>query len=456
MLRARSVWLTAAGLAALAWLGMMQAVAQEPAAAEGKRWLIAAGVKEYSDWDIPGRTEGEFYAWAVANRLLDPKLGGIPVEQGGVLLGSEATSLGLKECFATVAGGTPQDVLFVYLCLTPAVLPAADGSAALYLCVAGTDKTNIAETALPLADLVALLKACPAERKIVFLDFSAWDAFHPEGVAAELQPKEDCYAGLAEVCTLVSAASPGEKLAEDPIKRPLLGFCLSNVPDGLTSVAERENGDGEVVVSELWAYIKATAEVVYKDAGTKQTPMAQGKSVVPTLYCKTAPPEPACPAGMRLVGDSLCVDVYEAPNLVGAMPMVNQNLFGFSGYCQQHGKRTCEPEEWEQACQGPDGFMFGYGSRGMAGVCNLGWLDPEAAKAERIGSRPLCVNGYGLHDMVGNVAEYVGHGNDTSDQRGGSFLDQNVEGTSCLTAGTHQPVMSADYVGSRCCADAKK
>ncbi len=452
MSRASALWLAWFGATVAAACVAWPSAAQDEAAAEGKRWFIAAGVKNYSMDDIPGRIEADFYTWAVGNRMLNPEIGGIPAEQCGVLVGSEATRGNLRQCFAAAATGAAQDVLFVYLCLTPAVLPAEDGSPKLYLCTSECEAGTIAESGLPLEELTSLVASVPAERKIVFLDLSPWDPFRPEGVPAELTPPNECYAQLAEACTLVSAASPGEKLAETALGRPLLGFCLSNAPDGLLA-AGSESGDRRVEVSELWAFIKATADAVYKDAGARQTPLAQGRKVVPTLYCNCPAPEPKCPAGMRLVGDRVCVDIYEAPNVVGAPPVVNQNLFGYMGYCKGQGKRTCENDEWEEACLGPDRLLFGYGRDAAPGACNIGWADIETAKSERVGSRPLCVNGYGLYDMIGNVGEYVGHDTPTADVRGGSFRNGEVNRVNCRTGGPRHSVEQSDHVGVRCCAD---
>jgi hypothetical protein len=424
-----------------------------PTAPEGKRWLLSVGTNESYDAEVPSRPESAFYAWAVGNKLLNPDLGDIAVERAGVLIGTEATKKSVEECFAGFEAAAPEDTVIIYLCLTPAVIAGEDGKAKVYLCTYGVEKTSVVEQGLSIEHLTEMLAKVPAERKIVFLDFSPWDPWRPEGTPAELSVGDDCYAKLGEVCAYISSVSPGEKLQETTVPRPLLGFCLSNAPDGLLPSDTGPTSDGEVSVGELWSFIKGTADQVYAGGGARQTPIAKGTKIGPTCYCKAPKPEPTCPAGMKLVGGHVCVDIYELPNLVGAAPTVNQTLFGYAGVCQQRGKRSCEPEEWEEACLGPDVVRFGYGETPIGGYCNIGWADIEGVKSERIGSRPLCVNGYGLYDMIGNVAEYVGHGNATPDIRGGSFRDQDINQTDCRTGGPHHPVMQADHVGSRCCAD---
>ncbi len=424
----------------------------------GKRWVISAGVSEYSDWDIPGRVLGDFYAGAVGLPLTTRDLGNVPLEQAAVLGGNSATRLNIRQSLETVATGGPEDALFMYLCLTPAVVADADGGAALYLCTYETKKDDIAGSGLAISDLAALLGACPAQRKVVFLDCSPWDPFRAEDAPPDLVPADTCLDPLKEVCSLVVAASPGEKLAEQGLARPLLGYCLSTIHPGCET-ATREggeallDGDGELTMAEVWLYIKSTAGRVYEGAEAKQTPSAGGVKIERTVYYSLPKTEGRCPPGMRLVGDRVCVDLYEAPNVVGAAPLANRNLFAFINICQQAGKRTCMADEWEEACLGPDNLRFGYSNVPQAGACNLGWGDPELARAERIGSRPLCVNGYGLYDMIGNVAEYVGNSSPTADVRGGSFRDVAVDRSDCRSEGVHHSVMDSDHVGGRCCAD---
>lgn len=424
--------------------------------AGASRWFVAAGITSYRDQDIPGRTEADAYAYLLGQILANPDMGEVPLEHAGIYCGSAATTLTIRQALQAAATGSADDVLFVYLCLTPALLPQEDGSAKLVLCTYGTKLSELATTSLHFDEFVELVAAVPATTKVVFLDFSPWSAVRPQGADEGLAPPGDYLERLAAVAAVVSAVSPSEPTVEDDLARPLLGFCLTTAAQAnADGIGDGNRPDGRVTLPELWEHTRQTAGRVY-EGRAGQTPRALGTRVPPVLFCKVVRPDRRCPADMRLVEDRVCVDVYEAPNVAGAMPMTGPNLFGFQGYCKGRGKRICEPDEWEAACKGPDGTRFPYGNNPIMGVCNIGAPDVEAARAERIGSRPYCVNGYGLYDMVGNVSEYIGSwggGTGTADVRGGSFRDQDVATWDCRRAGVRQPVQQGPFIGTRCCRD---
>lgn len=156
-----------------------------------------------------------------------------------------------------------------------------------------------------------------------------------------------------------------------------------------------------------------------------------------------------CPPDMVSIGD-FCIDVYEAPNIKGASPLVMYDLVQSEAWCSAHGKRICFDDEWEAACKGPEGMSWMYGPEQLPGVCNdtrpyrkwvpkILWTWPPSAsapdvhsleelrdrvldlrrkraadhvldelyQAEPSGSRPDCHSDAGVFDMVGNVEEWV-------------------------------------------------
>jgi sulfatase modifying factor 1 len=122
-----------------------------------------------------------------------------------------------------------------------------------------------------------------------------------------------------------------------------------------------------------------------------------------------------------------CVDRYEWPNLAGATPITMTNWYEAKSTCERAGKRLCSDTEWTLACEGQDRQPYPYGD-GYARddqACNIDkpyivpdeekFADPRTASEEAArldqrepsGVRNSCVSPYGVHDMVGNVDEWV-------------------------------------------------
>ncbi|WP_437825219.1 formylglycine-generating enzyme family protein [Sorangium sp. So ce1153] len=137
-------------------------------------------------------------------------------------------------------------------------------------------------------------------------------------------------------------------------------------------------------------------------------------------------PEGPCPPDMVEV-EGYCIDRFEAPNVEGALPLVMESAVSAHAWCEEHGKRLCTEDEWDTACEGPEGFVYPYGNTHEPDRCNDGktwrapdegalntWPSDEAAaavealyQAEPSGARPGCVSAFGVHDMTGNVEEWV-------------------------------------------------
>jgi hypothetical protein len=120
-----------------------------------------------------------------------------------------------------------------------------------------------------------------------------------------------------------------------------------------------------------------------------------------------------------------CIDEFEYPNQPGAKPMVWVNYQQAVAFCASVNKRLCSGSEWELACEGPDHLPYATGYRRDPTRCNYdrpnisadhaALANPSLRNAEfdRIdqrepsGARPDCVSYYGVHDMTGNVDEWV-------------------------------------------------
>lgn len=141
-----------------------------------------------------------------------------------------------------------------------------------------------------------------------------------------------------------------------------------------------------------------------------------------------------------------CIDTYEYPNVEGQKPQAWMDWYDVKHACESQGKRLCTKEEWTFACEGPDMQPYPYKGQGVhpgytrdKTACNfdnvipedpLRPIDPKTGLHGRIsvfdarrptdrvsgilndllvpaGSMPACVSPWGVHDMVGNVDEFV-------------------------------------------------
>jgi sulfatase modifying factor 1 len=120
-----------------------------------------------------------------------------------------------------------------------------------------------------------------------------------------------------------------------------------------------------------------------------------------------------------------CIDKYEWPNKKGQKPVTAQTWEDAKMACAGVGKRLCKDTEWTLACEGPERSPYPYGATRDSSACNIdkpyiqpnpmAYSNPETRSSEvaRLdqrepsGSREGCVSGYGVHDMTGNVDEWV-------------------------------------------------
>jgi hypothetical protein len=222
---------------------------------------------------------------------------------------------------------------------------------------------------------------------------------------------------------------------------------------------------------------------------------------------RPAPMNGLCPADMASVEDRFCVDKYEA-SLLEVLPGGEERPYPFympveghkvravsqkgvypQGYisgkeagaaCKASGKRLCKPQEWRNACKGPEKTKYPYGNERKPGTCNdngrspIGFYfaaniaDGTAFASNKImndpqlnqlpgtlaetGSHEGCTNGYGVHDMVGNIHEWVDDPAGTF--QGGYYLDVEKNGDGCgYTTDAHEAWYHDYSTGFRCCAD---
>ena len=179
--------------------------------------------------------------------------------------------------------------------------------------------------------------------------------------------------------------------------------------------------------------------------------------------------------------DAYCINRYEAPNIAGEYPLVMENAVSAEAWCERRGKRLCAEEEWERACAGPTGTAYPYGDAHEDAACRdeEEWIDKDESRivmwpekpamgevtrlyqAAKSGAYARCVSGYGVHDMTGNVEEWVTAGKNARYAYGhvlkGCYWSGCYGGskpTCRSTNAAHAEGFRFYETGFRCCRDA--
>lgn len=170
--------------------------------------------------------------------------------------------------------------------------------------------------------------------------------------------------------------------------------------------------------------------------------------------------------------------------------------------CEHAGKRLCSVREWFRACTGEAGTVYPYGAHYDPGRCNVGkphllsllhGTDPQgwsysdfndpALSAQpgflgKTGEYANCAGPNGVHDLVGNLHEWVADrvdhtlaaklplpaiiarriGKRTGNGifMGGFYSTRNEHGEGCkFVTAAHEPRYHDYSTGFRCCRDAE-
>jgi hypothetical protein len=152
----------------------------------------------------------------------------------------------------------------------------------------------------------------------------------------------------------------------------------------------------------------------------------------------------------------------------GRIPWANVSWDEADAACAAQGKRLCEEEEWQEACEGPAMLLYPYGNTYQKQYCNGNDYDPNCAGPDddwalatgtAIGCpappSTRCISPYGIVDLSGNVMEWTSTlvGTGSYRVRGGAF-DNSKAGLTCdFDFISLEPSFRYSTLGFRCCSD---
>ena len=192
--------------------------------------------------------------------------------------------------------------------------------------------------------------------------------------------------------------------------------------------------------------------------------------------CRAYDPKPLC-EGLK-VSKRFCVDRYEYPNQAGVYPAVMVSWIEADSACKTEGKRLCTESEWTFACEGIEERPYPYGAVRDPSACNIDrhYRDPDfqafsedrqiSDEVSRLdqrvqsGSMERCVSPFGVHDMTGNVDEWVvnedpdaASNEDVSGLKGGYWGP--IRARCRPMTNSHNRWFRFYQVGFRCCGSAR-
>jgi formylglycine-generating enzyme len=146
--------------------------------------------------------------------------------------------------------------------------------------------------------------------------------------------------------------------------------------------------------------------------------------------------------------DARAYCAWAGKRLCGLLPGVQDGGFG--------GSVPAAQLEWSDACSRRGGRPYPWGADADAGGCNY-LKDGGPTGVVPVKSRSECIGGFdGLHDMGGNVQEWLGICNATYCRAPGGGFDTNAEiAKRCDNAFGTVKDERKPQTGFRCCADVR-
>jgi formylglycine-generating enzyme required for sulfatase activity len=230
------------------------------------------------------------------------------------------------------------------------------------------------------------------------------------------------------------------RLQETATRRLATAMLVALSPTLLSFAAAGEGAESRPVEPTWLRHPSAQFSIT-----ATEVTVAQFRTCVEAGVCDTATADPACNIGAPERGDH---------------PLNCVTFHGAEQYCAFAGGRICTEEEWLAACRGGEGRAFPYGDTFDPDACNARSSNPavkdRVGSTAPVGSFSACEGGLdGLHDMAGNVAEWVdGCKGDYCRFRGAGYRSNapvdHFAGCTGACAGNDKSLQSHS-VGIRCC-----
>jgi formylglycine-generating enzyme required for sulfatase activity len=182
---------------------------------------------------------------------------------------------------------------------------------------------------------------------------------------------------------------------------------------------------------------------------------------MPERACREFEKPTACKGAKRAM--RYCIDRYEFTSPGEKLPLVNVAFPEAEHLCRKMDKRMCFEQEWEFACEGPEGWPYPYGFTRDGARCNhdksILFVQGNELYDQRVpaDSLPGCKSPFGVFNLVGNVDEWTHRPGmkppNRSILRGGWWL---MGRSRCRAAtSSHNETYAGAQTGFRCCKQAR-